>query len=55
MRNPRRVVEYPVKGQLGIFNLVYTKGEIVQYPRKMKVDKKGWEEIHQKIKTKKQD
>jgi hypothetical protein len=55
MRNPRRVVEYPVKGQLGIFNLVYTKGEIVQYPRKMKVDEKGWEEIRQKIKTKKQD
>ena len=55
MRNPRRVVEYPVKGQLGIFNLVYTKGEIVQYPRKMKVDEKGWKEIRQKIKTKDQD
>lgn len=53
MRNPRRVVEYPVKGQLGIYNLVYTKGEIVQYPRKMKVDEKGWEEIRQKIKDKK--
>jgi hypothetical protein len=55
MRNPRRVVEYPVKCQLGIFNLVYTKGEIVQYPRKMKVDEKGWKEIRQKIKTKEQD
>ena len=55
MRNPRRVVEYPVKGQLGIFNLVYTKGEIVQYPRKMKVDEKGWCKIQQKIKTKEQD
>ena len=55
MRNPRRVVEYPVKGQLGIFNLVYTKGEIVQYPRKVELDEKGWEEIRQKIKTKDQD
>ena len=32
LRNPRRVIEYPVKGQLGIFNLVYDKGEIMEYP-----------------------
>ena len=31
-RNPRRVIEFPVKGQLGIFNLVYTKDVIIPYP-----------------------
>ena len=30
--NPRRVIEFPVKGQLGIFNLVYTKDVIIPYP-----------------------
>lgn len=49
MRNPRRVVEMPVKGQLGIYNLVYTKGEIIEYPRKLVVDKKSWEAIRKKI------
>lgn len=34
MRNPRRVVEFPVKGQLGIYNLVYTRDTILEYPRK---------------------
>lgn len=33
MRNPRRVIEFPVKGQLGIYNLVYTKGLIIEYPK----------------------
>ena len=32
LRNPRRVIEFPVKGQLGIFNLVYTKDVIIPYP-----------------------
>ena len=44
-RNPRRVVEMPVKGQLGIYNLVYTKGVIIEYPRYMAVDPKDWEKI----------
>lgn len=43
MRNPRRVIEFPVKGQLGIYNLVYTKGCIVEYPKVMVMDKKGYE------------
>lgn len=42
MRNPRRVVEFPVSGQLGIFNLVYTKGIITEYPRAMEVDKESY-------------
>ena len=38
MRNPRRCIEFPIMGQLGIYNLVYTKGEIIEYPRKIIVD-----------------
>lgn len=45
MRNPRRVIEYPIKGQLGIYNLVYTKGDIMEYPRQMILDNKGWDII----------
>ena len=43
MRNPRRVIEFPVKGQLGIYNLVYTKDCILPYPVAMVMDKKGYE------------
>lgn len=43
MRNPRRVIEYPVKGQLGIYNLTYTKGVIMEYPQVVMLDKKAWE------------
>ena len=35
LRNPRRVIEFPVKGQLGIFNLVYTKDVIMPYPERL--------------------
>lgn len=31
IRNVRRVVEYPVKGQLGIWNLVINKDELIVY------------------------
>ncbi|WP_281724468.1 hypothetical protein [Hoylesella shahii] len=37
MRNPKRVVELPIKGQLGIFNIAFEKGDIVEYPRIVKV------------------
>ena len=36
VKNPRRVIEFPVKGQLGIFNLVFTKGLIMTYPTQLK-------------------
>lgn len=36
LRDIRRVIEYPVKGQLGIYNLIYTKGVIIPYPRSLK-------------------
>lgn len=35
VKNPRRVIEFPVKGQLGIFNLVYTKDVIMTYPERL--------------------
>lgn len=38
LRNPRRVVEFPVKGQLGVWNLVFTKGLIIEYPRHVEYD-----------------
>jgi hypothetical protein len=43
MRNPRRVIEFPVKGQLGIYNLVYSKGVIFEYPQNVFVDRESWE------------
>ena len=49
MRNPRRVVEMPIKGQLGIYNLIYTKDVIFEYPKVIVVDKKSYEEIKKKI------
>lgn len=45
MRNPRRVVEFPIKGQLGIYNLVYTKDIITEYPRALVMDKESYEMI----------
>jgi len=33
MRNPEKVIEFPVKGQLGIYSLTYTKGNIMKYPK----------------------
>lgn len=52
MRNPRRVVEMPVKGQLGIYNLVYAKGEIIQYPRVLKIDSESRKIIRRQMKGK---
>lgn len=43
VRNPRRVIEFPVTGQLGIFNLVFTKDTIIKYPEVMQLDKKGYD------------
>lgn len=33
LRNPRKFIEFPVKGQLGIWNLVYTKDVLLEYPK----------------------
>lgn len=42
VRNPKRVVELPIKGQLGIFNIIFEKGDIVEYPQVCKVDKEDF-------------
>ena len=49
MRNPRRVVEMPVKGQLGIYNIIVPKGDITEYPRNMEIGTDGWKLIQRKI------
>jgi hypothetical protein len=41
-KNPRRFIEFPVVGQLGLFHLVYTKDTITQYPRVLVMDKTSY-------------
>lgn len=48
MRNPRRVIEFPVSGQLGIWNLCYSKGVIIEYPKNVILDDKAWKQINKK-------
>ena len=45
VRNPRRVVEMPIKGQLGIYSLIVPKGDITIYPQHLYLGKEGWEQI----------
>lgn len=52
MRNPRKVVEFPVSGQVGLWNLVYTKGEIIEYPRVIGFEKKCINLIKEQINEK---
>lgn len=50
MKNPRRVVEMPIKGQLGVYNLIVPKDDITEYPRVVALGKDGFELIKGKIK-----
>jgi hypothetical protein len=50
MRNPRRVVEMPIKGQLGLYNLIVPKGDITEYPRNVVFGADGWKLIQKRIK-----
>ena len=52
MRNPRPVVEMPVSGQLGFYDVVVPKGDITEYPRAMAMGKDGWDIVKNKIKAK---
>lgn len=45
MRNPRKVIEYPVSGQLGIYRITYTKGDIQPYPENVSIDDKAWKKM----------
>lgn len=49
MRNPRRVVEMPIRGQLGLYNLIVPKDDITIYPRAMAIGPDGWDIIKKKI------
>lgn len=51
MRNPRRVVEMPIKGNLGIYNLIVPKGDITEYPRNVILGREGWDSLCRKIKS----
>lgn len=51
MRNPRRVVEMPIKGQLGFYNLIVPKDDITIYPQEMALGPDGWKIIQNKIKN----
>lgn len=45
MRNPRRVIEMPIKGKLGIYDLVVPKDDIMEYPRVVALGKEAFEQI----------
>lgn len=40
LRNPRPLIEYPVSGQLGLWNLIYSKDVLIQYPEYAELKKK---------------
>lgn len=50
LRNPRRVVEMPIRGQLGVYNLIVPKDDITEYPRELAMGADGFELIKRKIK-----
>lgn len=50
MRNPRPVVEMPVSGQLGFYDVVVPKDDIVIYPQNMALGKEGWDIIKKRLK-----
>lgn len=49
VRHPRRVVEMPIKGKLGVYNLIVPKGDITVYPQEMALGSDGWEMIKKRI------
>lgn len=44
--NPIPYIEYPVKGQLGIWKLIFPKDFIIPYPRKIAITEKCHNIIH---------
>ena len=46
VRNPRRVVEMPIKGQLGLYNLYVPKGDITIYPQHLKMGREGFKRTY---------
>lgn len=52
VRNPRRIVEMPVVGKLGFFDIVVPKGDLTEYPRAMALGAEGWEMVKKKLNQK---
>lgn len=52
MRNPRRVIEMPIKGQLGVYKIVVPKGDITEYPVSLEIGEDGFEIIKNKANEK---
>ena len=50
LRNPRRVVEMPVSGTVGMYDIIVPKGDITEYPRAMAFGKEGWKLVLKQIK-----
>lgn len=48
-RNPRRVVEMPVKAKSGYHEIKVPKGSITEYPCAMQLGEDGWEIIKKQI------
>lgn len=45
-RNPRRVIEYPAKGEVGkLWEYVCPKGELMEYPRIVKLGADGFKKM----------
>lgn len=53
LRDNRRVIEWPVSGQLGIWKLVFTKDLIIEYPSIMSLDKESYRHIMNEVNKKK--
>ncbi len=49
MRNPRKVVEMPIMGKLGIYKITFGKDTIIPYPSVVELDEEGWKKIQSKI------
>lgn len=45
LKNIRRVIEIPICGRLGIFDIVFDKGDINEYPKQIILDDKAFEKI----------
>ena len=49
MRNPRRVIEVPISGKLGLFQAKFPADTIIEYPRAMMMDAEGWAVVRRRL------
>ena len=45
-KNPRRVIEFPIKSSRNFFTLYFSKGIIVEYPTVLKITPDDWRYIN---------